>query len=118
MDKALGLIEAIGYSTAMTALDAAVKAANVSFLGFERVIGVGKKISVTLKLEGEVAAVKAAVDAGVAAAQKVGEVLTSHVIPRPHLELDKIIFSAETKESLVKTPEKEESKNKENKKAK
>ncbi|GAV26514.1 microcompartment protein [Carboxydothermus islandicus] len=117
MDKALGLIEAIGYATAMTALDAAVKAANVTFLGFERVIGAGKKVSVTLKLEGEVAAVKAAVDAGVAAAQKVGEVLTSHVIPRPHGELDKIIFSNETKESLLK-PEKPEEKNKDNKKSK
>jgi len=117
MNKALGLIEAIGYSTAMTALDAAVKAANVSFLGFENVIGAGKKISVTLKLEGDVAAVKAAVDAGVAAAAKVGEVLTSHVIPRPHTELDKIIFSKETRDSMLQVPQREEVK-KDNKKSK
>ena len=57
MNRALGLIEVLGLTAAMTALDAAIKAADVTFLGKEKVIGVGKAISLTLRIEGEVAAV-------------------------------------------------------------
>lgn len=102
MNKALGLIETVGYAPAMAAVDAAVKTAAVTFLGFDSVIGVAKKISITVKLEGDVAAVKAAVEAGVAAARAIGEVHSSQVIPRPHDELDQIIFSKDTLASLIR----------------
>ena len=100
MNNALGMIETIGFATAMAALDGAVKAAAVTFLGFERVIGAGKMVTITVKLAGDVASVKAAVDAGVAAAQAVGDVFACHVIPRPHEDLDTLIRSPETRESL------------------
>lgn len=95
MRAALGLIESIGLTTAIAALDAASKAANVSLVGFDKVIGVSKKVSVTIQIAGEVAAVRSAVDAGVAAAERVGEVVASHVIPRPHEEVDKILAEFE-----------------------
>ena len=91
MRSALGLIESIGLTTAITALDAASKAADVRLAGFDKVIGVSKKVSVTIQIAGEVAAVNAAVEAGVAAAERVGEVVASHVIPRPHDEVDKLL---------------------------
>lgn len=91
MRSALGLIESIGLTTAITALDAASKAADVRLAGFDKVIGVSKKVSVTIQIVGEVAAVRSAVDAGVAAAERVGEVVASHVIPRPHEEVDKLL---------------------------
>ena len=91
MRAALGLIEAIGLTTAITALDAASKAADVSLAGFDKVIGVSKKVSVTIQIAGEVAAVNAAEEAGVEAAERVGEVVASHVIPRPHEEVDKLL---------------------------
>ncbi len=91
MKGALGLIEVIGMATAVTALDAACKNAEVVLVGCEKVIGAGKAISVTIEIVGQVAAVKSAVAAGVEAAGKVGQVLSSHVIPRPHEELDKLI---------------------------
>lgn len=83
MSGALGLIEVLGLTAAMTALDAALKAADVTFLGSEKVIGVGKAISLTLRVEGEVAAVQAAVDAAAAAAKNVGTVFSAKVIARP-----------------------------------
>jgi hypothetical protein len=89
---ALGMIETIGLTTALTAMDAAAKCAEVTLLGLDRVIGVGKRISVTLHLGGDVAAVQAAVEAGAQAAAKVGEVVGVRVIPNPHEELDKIFF--------------------------
>lgn len=92
---ALGLIEAVGLTTAITALDAAGKAADVKLVGYEKVIGAGKAVSVTIHIAGEVAAVKASVEAGVAAACKVGTVLSHHVIPRPHEEVDLIIKAFE-----------------------
>ncbi|SNS60486.1 Carboxysome shell and ethanolamine utilization microcompartment protein CcmL/EutN [Anaerovirgula multivorans] len=95
MRAALGLIEAIGLTTAITALDAAGKAADVKLVGYEKVIGAGKAVSVTVHIAGEVAAVKASVEAGVAAASKVGTVLSHHVIPRPHEEVDLIIKAFE-----------------------
>ena len=91
MRAALGLIETIGLTTAITALDAASKAADVTLIGYDKVIGVGKSVSVTIHIAGEVAAVKAAVDAGVSAANRVGTVVSGHVIPRPHEEVDILI---------------------------
>lgn len=88
---ALGLIEAIGLSTAMVALDAAVKSADVVLAGYERVIGVDKMISVTINLTGDVAAVQAAVDAGRTAGERVGRIAFTRVIASPHEEVDKVI---------------------------
>ncbi|MGB3959440.1 MAG: BMC domain-containing protein, partial [bacterium] len=72
---------------AIEAADAMVKAANVSLVGYEK-IGSGL---VTVMVRGDVGAVKAATDAGAAAAQKVGEVVSVHVIPRPHSDTEKIL---------------------------
>ena len=91
MEKALGLIEAQGLTTAVTALDAASKAADITLIGIEKVIGVNKGIGVSINIAGEVAAVKAAVDAGVIAGNRVGSIISSHIIPRPHDEVDKLI---------------------------
>lgn len=104
MQGALGLIECIGFTTAMAAADAATKAAVVTVLGSERVIGVGKAVSVVVKLQGDVASVQAAVSAGQAAAERVGKVVSVHVIPRPHQELERLILSGETRASLVGSP--------------
>mgnify|MGYP001111559639 CR=1 FL=1 len=93
MGSAVGLMEAIGLTSAMTALDAACKAAEVTLVGFEKVIGAGKAVTVTVHIAGEVAAVQAGVDAGVAAASKSGKILSHHVIPRPHEEVEKLIQS-------------------------
>ncbi len=87
MEKAIGLIETRGLVGSIEAADAMVKAANVSLLGKEQ-IGGGL---VTVIVEGDVGAVKAATDAGAAAAKKVGELLSVHVIPRPHEETEKIL---------------------------
>lgn len=91
MNKALGLIETIGLTTAVAALDAASKAANVTLIGVEKIIGIEKAVGVNIQIAGEVAAVKAAVDAGVEAGNRVGVVAASRVIPRPHDEVDKLI---------------------------
>jgi microcompartment protein CcmL/EutN len=85
--EAIGLIETRGYVPAVEAADAMVKAANVTLIGSERV-GSGL---VTVIVQGDVGAVKAAVDAGAAAAKKVGELVSVHVIPRPHTDVDKIL---------------------------
>jgi len=77
--EALGLVETRGLVGAIEAADAMAKAANVSLVGYEK-IGSGL---VTVMVRGDVGAVKAATDAGAAAAQKVGEVVSVHVIPRP-----------------------------------
>lgn len=87
MPEALGLIETRGYVGAITAADAALKAANVALIGSER----ADAGLVTVKLTGDVAAVQAAVDAGASAATSVGELVARHVIPRPHEELEQII---------------------------
>ena len=84
--QALGLVETKGLVGAIEAADAGLKAANVSFLGNER----ADAGLVTVMFGGEVAAVRAAVDAGSAAAERVGELVGSHVIPRPHQSLDLI----------------------------
>lgn len=92
---ALGLIEVIGLSAAIAALDAAAKSAEVTLAGYDKVIGVGGMISITLNLLGEVAAVQAAVEAGREAGCRVGTVVSAHVIPRPDTELNKIIHKME-----------------------
>lgn len=88
---ALGLIETIGLATAVTALDAACKTADVTLVGYEKIIGAGKSVSVTIQITGDVAAVQSAVEAGVAAAQRIGGVLSHRVMPRPHEEVDQLI---------------------------
>jgi ethanolamine utilization protein EutM len=93
MQNAIGMIETKGLVGSIEAADAMVKAANVSLLGEER-IGGGY---VTVIIEGDVGAVKAATDAGAAAAKRVGELISVHVIPRPHEELDKILPGRSTK---------------------
>ena len=65
MRSALGIIEAIGLTTAIAALDAASKAADITLVGYDKVIGVEKAVSVAIHIAGEVAAVNAAVEAGV-----------------------------------------------------
>ena len=85
--EAIGLIETRGLVGAIEAADAMVKAANVKLVGQER-IGGGL---VTVIVKGDVGAVKAAVDSGAAAAKRVGELLSVHVIPRPHSDLDLIL---------------------------
>ncbi|MBA4603258.1 propanediol utilization microcompartment protein PduA [Thermoactinomyces sp. AMNI-1] len=85
--EALGMVETKGLVGSIEAADAMLKAANVSLVGYEK-IGSGL---VTVMVRGDVGAVKAATDAGVAAAQKVGEVVSTHVIPRPHTEVELIL---------------------------
>lgn len=88
MDKqALGMVETRGLIGAIEAADAMVKAANVVLVGKEQ-IGSGL---VTVMVRGDVGAVKASVDAGAAAAKRVGELVSVHVIPRPHQDVEKIL---------------------------
>ncbi len=88
---ALGLIETIGLAPAAAALDAAIKTADVECVAVEKVIGVEQVVSVTINLTGQVAAVKAAVESGVEAAGAVGTVVSSHVLPRPHDDVGKLV---------------------------
>lgn len=90
MGEALGLIETQGLVAAIEAADAMVKAANVTLIGYEK-IGHGL---VTVMVRGDVGAVKAATDAGAAAAGRVGKVVSVHVIPRPHTDTEKILPKA------------------------
>ncbi len=85
--NALGMIETRGLVAAIEAADAMVKSANVQLVGKEQVGGG----LVTIMVRGDVGAVQAATDAGAAAAEKVGELLSVHVIPRPHVEVDNIL---------------------------
>ena len=85
--EALGLVETKGLIGSVEAADAMVKAANVVLVGKEY-IGAGY---VTVMVRGDVGAVKAATDAGAAAARRVGELISVHVIPRPHAEVEKIL---------------------------
>ena len=84
---ALGMVETKGLVGAIEAADAMVKAANVTLVGYEK-IGSGL---VTVMVRGDVGAVKASVDAGAASARAVGEVVSVHVIPRPHTYVEKIL---------------------------
>jgi len=85
--QALGMVETKGLIAAIEAADAMVKAANVTLAGKEK-IGSGL---VTIMVRGDVGAVKAAVEAGAAAAKRVGELVSTHVIPRPHSEVEMIL---------------------------
>ncbi|GAB3796406.1 BMC domain-containing protein [Virgibacillus kimchii] len=85
--NALGMVETKGLVGSIEAADAMVKAANVTLIGKEQ-IGAGL---VTVLVSGDVGAVKAATDAGAAAADRVGELISVHVIPRPHTEVGAIL---------------------------
>jgi ethanolamine utilization protein EutM len=87
MPEALGMIETKGFAAMVEASDAMVKAAKVELVSYEK-IGGGY---VTAIVRGDVAAVKAALDAGARGAEKVGEVVSIHVIPRPHINVDLVL---------------------------
>ena len=90
--SALGLVETRGLIAAIEAADTMLKAANVQLLGKE----VTKGALVTIKVVGDTGAVKSSVAAGAAAAERVGELVSSHIIPRPHEELVKVLDDTET----------------------
>ena len=92
--EALGMVETKGLVGAIEAADAMVKSANVALVGYEK-IGSGL---VTVMVRGDVGAVKASTDAGAAAAERVGELVSVHVIPRPHEEVEFILPSLENQE--------------------
>jgi len=94
--EALGMIETRGLVAMIEAADAMVKAAKVKLIGYEK-IGAGY---VTALVRGDVAAVRAATDAGAAAARKIGELICVHVIPRPHADLDEVLPIAPPKEKV------------------
>lgn len=85
--EALGMVETRGLVAAIEAADAMVKAANVTLIGSEK-IGSGL---VSIMVRGDVGAVKSAVEAGGAAASRLGEVIATHVIPRPHNDVEKLL---------------------------
>ncbi len=85
--EALGMVETRGLTAAIEAADTMVKSANVTLVGYEK-IGSGL---VTVVVRGDVGAVKAATDAGASSAANVGEVIATHVIPRPHSDVEKIL---------------------------
>ena len=87
MNEALGMVETRGLVAAIEAADAMVKAANVQLIGSEK-IGSGL---VSVMVRGDVGAVKAAVEAGGEAASRLGEVIATHVIPRPHGDVNKLL---------------------------
>ncbi|WP_462410559.1 BMC domain-containing protein [Neobacillus sp. Marseille-QA0830] len=91
--KALGFIETVGLAAAVEAADTAVKSANVTLLGYELTKGGGM---VLIKFEGDVGAVKAALEAGSMQARRVSKVASSHMIARPHDELEGMIYSKST----------------------
>jgi ethanolamine utilization protein EutM len=98
-DRALGMIETRGLVASIEAADAMVKAANVKLLSKEKVQGG----LVAILVVGETAAVKSAIDAGAAAAQRIGELVSTHIIPRPDDQIDEIVqgievFDEETKQ--------------------
>lgn len=87
MSNSIGMIETRGYVAAVTAADAMVKSANVEIIG-QKEVGDGL---VAMIVKGDVGAIKAAVEAGAEAANAVGEVVSMHVIPRPHADVEKAI---------------------------
>ena len=87
VQQALGMVETRGLTAAIEAADAMTKAAEVTLVGTEK-IGSGL---VSVMVRGDVGAVKAAVEAGGAAASRLGEVIATHVIPRPHTDVDKLL---------------------------
>ncbi|EKN64478.1 BMC domain-containing protein [Schinkia azotoformans] len=93
MNDALGMIETKGLVAAIEGADAMTKAANVTLIGYQQ-IGSGL---ITVMVRGDVGAVKAAVDAGAAAAERVGKVVSVHVIARPHSDVERILPSISEK---------------------
>lgn len=98
MGEALGMIEMRGFVGMVEASDAMVKAAKVTLVHYEKVGGG----YVTAIVRGDVAAVRAAVDAGVAAASKVGELVSTHVIPQPHVSLEDVLPIGKTVKARTK----------------
>ncbi|MHA6533986.1 BMC domain-containing protein [Paenibacillus sp. BAC0078] len=109
--QALGLIETLGYTTAVSAADAALKAADVQLVAVEKIIGVGGSLGVTIHLSGDVAAVSASVEAGQAEAQRVGKVISAHVIAKAHEDVSSKILTkfllAPLEHNIVATDSKE-----------
>jgi microcompartment protein CcmL/EutN len=101
MAEALGMIETKGFAAMVEASDAMVKAAKVELVHYEK-IGGGY---VTAIVRGDVAAVKAAVEAGVRGAERVGEVVSVHVIPRPHTNIDLVLPLGRTEQAKSETGE-------------
>lgn len=95
MAEALGMIETRGFAAMVEASDAMVKAAKVELVSYEK-IGGGY---VTAIVRGDVAAVKAAVEAGVRGAEKVGEIISAHVIARPHVNIDLVLPLGRTEQA-------------------
>ena len=95
MSDAIGMIETKGFVGLVEASDAMVKAARVDLVGYER-IGGGY---VTATVRGDVAAVKAAVEAGSRSAEKIGQLVSVHVIPRPHVNVDLVLPLGRTEEA-------------------
>lgn len=93
MMQALGIVEVVGLVAAIEAADVACKTADVRLVGYERAKGSGY---LTIKVEGQVGAVNAAVAAASAAASKITRVVSALVIPRPHDQLDPMVFNSET----------------------
>ncbi|MDO8548834.1 MAG: BMC domain-containing protein [Ignavibacteria bacterium] len=98
MPKALGLVETRGLVAAIEAADAMLKAANVTLIGKERT----DPALITIKVVGETAAVRSAVDAGSAAAKRVGVLVSTHIIPQPDIQMTSLIPEIEEKRSPVK----------------
>ncbi len=101
LTDALGMIETRGFAAMVEAADAMVKAARVELVGYEKTGGG----FVTAIVRGDVAAVKAAVEAGVRNAEKVGEVVASHVIARPHTNIDLVLPLGRTDQARGETGE-------------
>jgi ethanolamine utilization protein EutM len=94
LNEAIGMIETRGFTAMVEASDAMVKAAKVVLIGYEKTGGG----YVTAIVRGDVASVRAAVEAGLRAAEKIGEIVSSHVIPRPHANVDSALpLSVKTK---------------------
>jgi ethanolamine utilization protein EutM len=99
MAEALGMIEARGFAAMVEAADAMVKAAKVELVSYEKTGGG----YVTAVVRGDVAAVKAAVEAGIRNAEKVGEVIATHVIARPHTNIDLVLPLGRAEEAEAET---------------
>ncbi|MGQ9585259.1 MAG: BMC domain-containing protein [Anaerolineae bacterium] len=101
MAEALGMIECRGFAAMVEAADAMVKAAKVELVSYEKTGGG----YVTAVVRGDVAAVKAAVEAGARGAEKVGEVISVHVIPRPHVNIDVVLPLGRREQALAEMGE-------------
>ena len=99
MNESIGMVETRGYTGSVEASDAMVKAANVALVN-QIQIGGGY---VTMIVRGDVAAVKAAIEAGARGAERVGELVSTHVIPRPHANIDMILPLGRTDQAKAET---------------